>query len=82
MEQLSIDSRIPVTRSKEEVVAKLSATAAKYGLEYKEFDWLAPIYLPLDHFMIEALMKVYRQFSGDVGFRAHSLGRGYLRPSV
>ncbi len=53
VEQLSIDSRLPVTVPKEEIVSKLSAAAAKYGLEYKEFDWLAPIYLPLDHFMIE-----------------------------
>ena len=65
VEQLSIDSRIPVTVSKDEVVAKLRVAAAGYGLEYKEFDWLAPIYLPLDHFMIQALMKVYRQHSGD-----------------
>jgi len=65
IEQLSIDTRFPVTSSKEELVDKLSAAAAKYGLEYKEFDWLAPIYLPLDHFMVETLMKVYRQLSGD-----------------
>ncbi len=64
-ELLSIDSRIPVTVSKEEMVAKLRTVAKKYGLEYKEFDWLAPIYLPLDHFMVETLMKVYRQYSGD-----------------
>ena len=65
VEQLSIDCRIPVTVAKEDVVAKLSAAAARYGLAYKEFDWLAPIYLPKDHFMIETLMRVYRQVSGD-----------------
>lgn len=65
VERLYIDSRLPVTVSKEEVVAKLSAAAAKYGLEYKEFDWLAPIYLPLDHFMVTTLTKVYQQVSGD-----------------
>jgi len=65
VEKLSIDSRIPVTVPKEEMITRLSAAAAKYGLEYKEFDWLAPIYLPLDHFMIKTLMKVYRQYSGD-----------------
>jgi len=64
-EQLSIDCRIPVTIPKEEVVSKLSTTASVYGLEYKEFDWLAPIYLPRDHFMIETLMKVYQQVSGE-----------------
>jgi succinyl-diaminopimelate desuccinylase len=46
-------------------VAQLSAAAARYGLEYKEFDWLAPIYMPLDHFLIQTLMKTYRQHSGD-----------------
>jgi predicted dipeptidase len=65
IEQISIDSRIPVTESKEVMVTKLRAAAAKYGLTYKEFDWLAPIYLPLNNFMIEALMRVYHQFSGD-----------------
>jgi predicted dipeptidase len=66
VEQLSIDSRLPVTYSKEEMVTKLTAAAARYGLEYKEFDWLAPIYLPLDNFMVKTLMRVYRQFSGDL----------------
>jgi acetylornithine deacetylase/succinyl-diaminopimelate desuccinylase-like protein len=65
VEQISIDARIPVTVPKEEVVSKLSAAAARYGLEYKEFDWLAPIYLPLDHFMIETLMQVYRRLTDD-----------------
>ncbi len=65
VERLYVDSRLPVTVSKEEIVAKLSVAAAKYGLEYKEFDWLGPIYLPLDHFMVTTLMKVYRQISGD-----------------
>ncbi len=64
-EIISIDTRIPVTVSKDEVVKKLSAAAAKYGLEYKEFDWLAPLYLPKDHPVIQTLMKVYRKYSGD-----------------
>lgn len=64
-EQISIDTRIPVTVSKEEIVKKLSAAAARYGLEYKEFDWLAPLYLPKDHPVIQTLMKVYHQYSGD-----------------
>jgi succinyl-diaminopimelate desuccinylase len=65
VEQLSIDCRIPVTMAKEQIVAKLSAAAARYGLEYRQFDWLAPLYLPLDHFMIRTLMKVYLERSGD-----------------
>jgi succinyl-diaminopimelate desuccinylase len=64
-EQISIDTRVPVTVSKDEVVTKLTAAAAHYGLEYKEFDWLAPLYLPKDHPVIQTLMSVYRKYSGD-----------------
>lgn len=65
-EELSIDIRIPVTVSREEIVTELVATAASYGLAYKEYDWLGPIYIPLDHFMVTTLMNVYRQYSGDL----------------
>ena len=64
-EQISIDSRLPVTYPKEEMVARLSTAAARYGLEYKEFDWLGPLYLPIDHFIVQTLMKVYQEHSGD-----------------
>lgn len=74
VEQLSIDSRFPVTVPKEELVAKLTASAAKYGLEYKEFDWLAPIYVPLDNFIVTTLMKVYREHSGDTVTEPKSSG--------
>ena len=73
-EQISIDTRIPVTVSKEEIVKKLSAVAARYGLEYKEFDWLAPLYLPQDHPIIITLMKVYHQYSGDETSEPIALG--------
>lgn len=53
---------------------KLTAAAAQYGLVYKEFDWLAPIYLPLDNFMVTTLMKVYRQLSGDLETKPRSSG--------
>ena len=56
-EQISIDTRIPVTVPKDEIVKKLSAAAARYGLEYKEFDWLPPLYLPKDHLIIATLME-------------------------
>jgi predicted dipeptidase len=74
VERLSIDSRLPVTFLKEEMVEKLKAAAARYELDYKEFDWLAPIYLPLDHFMVTTLMKVYRQHSGDTVTEPKSSG--------
>jgi len=74
IEQLSIDTRIPVTVSKEEIVSKLSAAAVRYGLAYRQFDWLAPIYLPRDHFLIETLLRVYRQLTGDQASEPMSSG--------
>jgi acetylornithine deacetylase/succinyl-diaminopimelate desuccinylase-like protein len=73
-EQISIDTRIPVTVSKDEIVKKLSVAAARYGLEYKEFDWLGPLYLSKDHPVIQTLLKVYRQYSGDQAGEPISLG--------
>jgi succinyl-diaminopimelate desuccinylase len=73
-EQISIDTRIPVTVSKDEVVSRLKAAAARYGLEYKQFDWLAPLYLPKGHPVIQTLLKVYRQFSGDLVTEPIALG--------
>lgn len=73
-EQLSVDCRIPVTVAKEEVVGRLSAAAARYGLAYREFDWLAPIYLPQDHFMVETLMRIYRQCTGDLASQPMASG--------
>ncbi|HTP01280.1 MAG TPA: M20 family metallopeptidase [Anaerolineales bacterium] len=64
-EQISIDMRIPVTASKDELVGKLRAAAEAYGLQYKEFDWLPPLYVPRDHPVVATLMKAYREVSGD-----------------
>jgi succinyl-diaminopimelate desuccinylase len=72
--QLSIDIRIPVTLSREDVLQPLVMAAAKYGLEYREYDWLGPIYLPLDHFIITTLMDVYRKHSGDLGTEPRASG--------
>ncbi|WP_066314465.1 M20 family metallopeptidase [Bacillus sp. FJAT-29814] len=74
VERLSIDIRIPVTADKEDIVTKLSAVAAGYGLEYKEFDYLKSIYIPKDHFLIKTLMGVYQEVTGDMESQPISSG--------
>jgi acetylornithine deacetylase/succinyl-diaminopimelate desuccinylase-like protein len=64
-EVIAIDCRIPVTVPKQEIVSKLEAVAGRYGLVYKEFDWLAPAYVPKEHFIVQTLMNVYRQQTHD-----------------
>lgn len=66
VERLSIDIRIPVTADKQVIVNQLSLAAKKYGLVYKEFDYLKSIYLPKDHFLIKTLMKVYQEVTNDL----------------
>ena len=73
-ERLSIDTRIPVTVPKEEIVDKVGAVAGEYGLAYREYDWLAPLYMPLDHFVIETLMRAYREVTGDSESEPESSG--------
>lgn len=65
VERISVDIRIPVTVDKEEVVARLREAAAQYGLEYKEYDWLASLYVPLEHPLVKTLMRVYQEVTGD-----------------
>ncbi len=65
-EKLSIDIRIPVTIAKDRIVDKLLNAAEKYNLTYTERDWWGPLYLPKNHPLIEALMQVYQEETGDM----------------
>ena len=63
--EVRLDIRIPVLASKEDLVARLKEKAANYGLSYEEFDYLAPLYVPLESPLITTLMQVYQEKTGD-----------------
>lgn len=46
---------------KEKLVQQLSQKAQEYGLTYEEFDYLAPLYVPLDSELVTTLLSVYRK---------------------
>jgi succinyl-diaminopimelate desuccinylase len=73
-EKLFIDIRIPVTAAKQDIVNTLTASAKKYDLKYKEFDYLKSIYLPREHFLIETLMSVYQEVTNDLASEPISSG--------
>lgn len=73
-EALSIDMRIPVTASKDEILSKISSTAEKYGLSCREYDYLKSIYIPKDHFLIQTLMEVYQDVTKDTTSQPISSG--------
>ena len=63
--EIGIDIRIPVLADKGALVERLTEVAASYQLQYEEFDYLAPLYVPLDSPLVSTLMKVYQKETGD-----------------
>lgn len=64
--KIGVDMRIPVTFKKDDLVAKLTKTAEKYGLTYEEFDFLDSLYVPLDSELLKNLLGTYRDITGDM----------------
>ena len=63
--EIGIDIRIPVLADKEALVKRLSEVATNYQLQYEEFDYVAPLYVPLDSPLVSTLMAVYQEETGD-----------------
>ncbi|MGL6167718.1 MAG: Sapep family Mn(2+)-dependent dipeptidase, partial [Fusobacteriaceae bacterium] len=76
---LGIDIRIPVTASKEKIVDKAKAVGEKYGFRYEERDFLRSLYVPLDHFLIKTLRKVYEEETDFDSTPLSSGGATYAR---
>lgn len=76
---IGLDIRYPVTISKEVVVEKLKQAAKDSGLEYEEYDFIAPLYVPLDTPLVKTLMSVYQEKTGDKREAMVSGGATYAR---
>ena len=63
--EIRIDIRIPVLADKEKLVQTLTNKASDYRLVYEEFDYLAPLYVPKDSFLVSTLMNIYKELTGD-----------------
>jgi succinyl-diaminopimelate desuccinylase len=64
-EKLSIDMRLPVTASRESILDKLTRAASRYGLSVRQHDWMGPTHIPRDHFLVQTLLRIYRETTGD-----------------
>lgn len=77
---LGIDLRLPVTRTKEEILDLVRGKAAAYGMTVEEFDWLRPIHVPLDSPLVSQLLQAYREVTGDTETEAYiSAGATFAR---
>ncbi len=77
--EIRIDMRIPVLADKDKLVRELSQIAEKYQLRYEEFDYLAPLYVPLDSELVSTLMAVYKEKTNDNSPAVSSGGATFAR---
>lgn len=63
--KIGIDMRIPVTADKDELVDTLSKKAAEYDFTYEQYDYLNSLYVPTDSELVQTLLGVYRELTGD-----------------
>lgn len=63
---IDVDVRYPVTHGKEDVFNGIQEYMEIGKLTLKESDHMPPIYVPKDHQLIQSLMEVYRDYTGDV----------------
>ena len=77
--EIRIDIRIPVLADKDQLVAKLAEIAGRYQLNYEEFDYLAPLYVPKDSELVSTLMAIYQEKTGDTSPAMSSGGATFAR---
>lgn len=77
--EIRIDIRIPVLADKDQLVAKLAEIAGRYQLNYEEFDYLAPLYVPKDSELVSTLMAIYQEKTGDTSPAISSGGATFAR---
>lgn len=77
--RMQVDMRIPVTVDHDELIDQMTEKIAEYGYRYEDFDYLAPLYVPKDSELVEKLMTVYREVTGDTTEPQVSGGATYAR---
>ncbi|MHC0040395.1 dipeptidase [Streptococcus periodonticum] len=77
--EIRIDMRIPVLADKDKLVQELSQIAEEYQLRYEEFDYLAPLYVPLDSELVSTLVAVYKEKTNDNSPAVSSGGATFAR---
>ena len=73
---LSLNIRNPVTFTKEDVLAPISAAAAEYGMIVTLTEENHPIYMDKNGPIISALLEVYREVTGDQENQPTVIGGG------
>jgi succinyl-diaminopimelate desuccinylase len=74
--RLTYNIRYPVTSNIDAVVAGVRPVLEKSGWTLAEQDDHPPLYVPLDQEPVATLLRVYREETGDVESKPHTMGGG------
>jgi succinyl-diaminopimelate desuccinylase len=74
---MEVDIRSPQSADHETMKEKIAAHLPPYGLEIVESSMMAPHYLPADHHLVQVLLQVYREETGDMSPPVATGGRTY-----
>ncbi|WP_225742739.1 M20 family metallopeptidase [Marinilactibacillus sp. Marseille-P9653] len=77
--EVMVDMRIPVSYNQEDLVKILEEVTTEYGLTYQMYDALPSLYVPKDSPLVETLMTIYRDKTGDMQEPLTSGGATYAR---
>lgn len=73
---ITVNIRYPVTISSEKVYSGMRQSLKDTGIEIIEQEDMKPIYIPEDHELIQKLMQVYREKTGDLESKPIVIGGG------
>lgn len=73
---VTVNIRYPITSTDEAVYGGIREALAGTGIEVVHHEHMKPIYFPKDHPLIETLMGVYREQTGDVASQPITIGGG------
>lgn len=78
----TINIRYPVTMKKEDVVEAIKDSIDKYDVYLKMKNFQKPLHVPKDDPLVQTLMKVYREISGDNKSKPIAIGGGTYARAV
>lgn len=71
-----VNIRYPIKHTAEEVYDGIKGELLGTGIELEELSHMKPLYVPKDHLLVETLMNVYRESTGDYESEPITIGGG------
>ncbi|HEY8391513.1 MAG TPA: dipeptidase PepV [Capillibacterium sp.] len=75
--RMELDIRAPHAADLEQMKERIAAQISRYGLKIAESSRMAPHYLPEDNWLVQVLLGVYREETGDLSKPVATGGRTY-----